>query len=118
MARRSKLLNQRIHAKRRAEERFGLKLNRDDYRELVLKIRGGKAEFLGRESLRLTHWAVEWSGQSMHAVYDSKRHNVVTVMYPGSTFASNGGEAPNWAKEADPRHATQEGWPPPVDRAL
>lgn len=95
----SKTVNQRFHAKRRASERFGLSLNRHQYRDLVRLIQGGKAEFIGRESLRLSHWLVTWEEKQMHVVYDSSRHTVVTLMLPGSIFHSNGMAAPAWYRD-------------------
>ena len=85
--RHTKTINQRFHAKRRARERFGLELNRQDLREIAGQIQNGKdARLLGQESLRLSHWMVSYQGTEMHAVYDKKRHQVVTFLPVGATF--------------------------------
>ncbi len=102
---------QRQHAKRRAEERFGLHLNRDDYRDMVRLVRSGGGKFVGRESLRLSHWEITWprgpEGVLMHAVYDSKRGTIVTVMPPSRDGAGDKltGEAPGWFREIEERRS-------------
>lgn len=76
----SKLKSERIHAKRRALERFGLELNRQDLRSIVDIIQKQQARFIERQSLRVTIWEVMYSGQLMRAVYDSKRKAVVSFL--------------------------------------
>jgi hypothetical protein len=105
----SKLHNERRHAKIRAAQRYGLTLNRHQYRAIVDKIRGAKAQFLGRESARLTHWAVEWEGRTLHAVYDSKRHAIVTFLPPGSEVRQVWDKAPEWFREVAACNSVTEG---------
>ncbi|HWR49899.1 MAG TPA: hypothetical protein VN428_02260, partial [Bryobacteraceae bacterium] len=101
----TKTISERIHAKRRCLERYGLNLNRHEYREVVQKIRDSKCEFVGRESLRLSHWRVEWGGQVLHAVYDSKHHAIVTFLPSGAERPGLGDKAPGWHREAMEREA-------------
>lgn len=68
------------HLKSRFKERFGLSLTKNLYKELKIFIISGKAKFLERESLRLTHFLVEnFKGKTFELVYDSKRNQIVTV---------------------------------------
>lgn len=78
----NKRIAQRIHAKRRASERYGLTLNRHEMRGIVTQIRRGKAKFLSRESNRLTHWIAKIHGNDTRIVYDSERHTIVTFLPP------------------------------------
>lgn len=75
-----KALAQRRHAKRRANERFGLTLNRHELQALTSAIRAGRFAFVERQSNRVTVWAGIVKGQSVCVVYDSKQHQVVTFL--------------------------------------
>lgn len=76
----SKKYSQRAHAKRRALERFGIELTKDVRRTLVQAIQKGEARFRARQSLRITHWIVEYQGKELPVVYDRQRHEIVTVL--------------------------------------
>ena len=83
----SKTRAQRIHAKRRMLERFGVIINRKDLREIALLIRNNKARFSCRKSHRITRWVIEnfYKLPPMVVVYDSKRNQIVTAIpYAGS----------------------------------
>lgn len=67
------------HAKRRAYERHGLEIKP---REIVRLIQSNKAFFVRRESNRVTRWRVEYEGQKLDVIYDSKHHCLVTVLSP------------------------------------
>lgn len=73
---------QRVHAKRRAAERYGLILNRSDLREIVLAIQRQQATFLFKESNRLTHYALDFQGKRVVVVYDKQRKTIVTFLPP------------------------------------
>ncbi len=85
---------QLAHAKRRLLARYGLTLDISDIRFLGGKIRrahttpaeasGVYPECLGRQSNRLTIWAVSYRGQVLTLVYDSIRHTIVTALPPGT----------------------------------
>ena len=78
-----KRICQRIHAKRRAEQRFGLTLNRRDMRQIVLNIQSGDVElarFISRQSNRVTLWNVRWDGNWYRVVYDTTRGTLVSVL--------------------------------------
>lgn len=73
---------QREHAKKRAMERYGLTLNREQYGELVKKIQRGNARLMQKQSLRVSVWEIEIRGFKVLVVYDKKRHNIVTFLPP------------------------------------
>lgn len=70
------------HAKRRANTRYGLDLTNNDLQEIVRLIKQQKAKFIERQSLRVTHWEVEYKGETLRAVYDKRRSQIVTFLPP------------------------------------
>lgn len=70
------------HAKKRAEERFGVKLNRDDLYNVSSAIRGQKAKFKQAISNRVTAWVITIpkTNEEAIALYDRKRHAVITFL--------------------------------------
>lgn len=73
-----KILN--AHAKRRAEERYGLNLNKEARHEIVQMIQSNKAEFVGKQSNNRTLWRVQYQDQSLNVVYDKARSTMCTVL--------------------------------------
>jgi hypothetical protein len=73
----SKAKAQKRHALHRSVERFGVAF---DFDEAIRKIQAGKAQFVRRQSLRVTMWKVEMAGKEVIAVYDKQRKTIVTVM--------------------------------------
>jgi hypothetical protein len=76
----TKLSCERLHCKRRALERFGLRLNRKDLINMVTLIKRGEGKFLKRRSNRVTLWKINYKDNDMIAVYDKLRNNIITVM--------------------------------------
>jgi hypothetical protein len=77
----SKAKAQKAHARRRAVERFGVLLTSEAEREIVEKIRAGRATFIRRESNRISLFGVIFVGQETVVVYDRLRGTVVTLMH-------------------------------------
>jgi hypothetical protein len=77
-----KKLAQRIHAKHRAQQRFGLTLNRHDLQRLVEQIQAGRARVIKRSSLRVSVLELAVDGVAIQVVYDHKRKNIVTFLPP------------------------------------
>jgi len=77
-----KRLNQRLHAKRRASERLGLTLNRNDFAELITMIQDGQSTLERKISLRQSVRRLEWRGREIRLilVYDCNRHQIVTFL--------------------------------------
>lgn len=78
MKKTSQILN--AHAKKRAEERYGLSLNHDQRREIVGMIQSNQAEFVGKQSNNRTLWRVQYQEQSLNVVYDKARNAMCTVL--------------------------------------
>ena|SRR3989344_2761338 len=70
----------RMHAKRRAFERYGITLNRHDVKQIVQMIRDGSGKFLRRQSRIRVHWEVEFRSVKMRVVYDSLRDEIITFL--------------------------------------
>ena len=73
-----KLINQRIHAKKRAFERYGLTLNRNDLQDIVNNIH--KAKLLSKTSNRVKVFEVLVKGVSCVVVYDRNRKSIATFL--------------------------------------
>ena len=76
----SKAQCEKIHAKRRAKKRYGVKLNRESYEELCNKISKGEANFVAQQTNTRSIYDVEYvdnSGDShlMRAVYRKAKEN-------------------------------------------
>lgn len=73
---------QRLHAQRRARERFGISLSNRMYGEWIRMIQEGTAIFVDRQSQRLTRWRVPINEEeSVVVVYDRNRKSIVTVLH-------------------------------------
>ncbi len=74
----NKSFNQRIHAKKRALERYGLKLNQELYEELSARARRAPVHL--RQSNRTTIRIIYYEGEFLKVVYDSHRHQIVSFL--------------------------------------
>jgi len=82
---------QRLHAKRRAAERYGVNLNHALHVALVAAIQAGRATFVRRQSQRVSHFDVTLpTGATARVVYDRQRQVLITVLPPE---ARDNGEA-------------------------
>lgn len=71
---------ERFHAQKRLSERFGLpKEYVSKARRLILN---GESEFIKAQSKRVQHHRIRLENREMIAVYDKKRKEVVTFMFP------------------------------------
>ncbi len=78
----TKKARERAHAKRRAKERYGWRLNRADLRALVDQIKTRQATLLKIYSLTRSKWEVSYQGQTAIVVYDKKRQEIKTFLPP------------------------------------
>lgn len=85
-----KHLAQRIHAKKRLQERMNVTVNRSDYRKLLDMILTGKAIYLGRRSNRISFFRLDIEPEPIKVVYDSKRKTIVTVFPLNMPMYANG----------------------------
>lgn len=68
------------HAKKRAEERYGISLNKEARHEIVGMIQSNRAEFIGKQSNNRSLWRVQYQDQSLNVVYDKARSTMCTVL--------------------------------------
>ena len=77
--------NQRIHAKQRAEERFGISLNRFVYAELVKQARAAVPIKL-QNRMRKVVTIVFPTGQTALAIYDWRHRTIITFLSEGMAY--------------------------------
>lgn len=71
---------QLIHAKKRATERFGVSLTKEDLRWMVFQIQSRKAEFKGKYSLTKSLFIVTVNGVKVPVIYDKQRQQIATIL--------------------------------------
>lgn len=76
----SKKLGQRAHSKRRAWERFGLKFNRDNLKEIVHLVQTQHGIHIQRASNSRSMWAIKYKGQKLYVAYDKNTKTIATIM--------------------------------------
>lgn len=84
--------NQIKHAKRRFKKRFDISLNENQYTQLINRIKKGQADFVKRQSNRVTIWDLEFEGHDIRVVYDKKTSAIVTALYPNQQLLEKIGE--------------------------
>ena len=75
-----KVYAERIHAKRRAEERLRVTLNRFDYADIVKQIIENRSVFVKKQTNRTSVHIVNVKGIESFAVYDRTRKAIVTFL--------------------------------------
>jgi len=81
--REDKTLTQREHFKRRLRERYGISINRHEYRDVVEWIQQADySDCLEKQSNRVTVWLVPIQGTNVPVVYDKHRHTAVSALPP------------------------------------
>lgn len=80
MKRNSKEYAQYRHAIRRAKERVGIDLTITEIRALVKQIQSGGAEFVNKQTNRVSVFKLTLHGKETLVVYDSSRHTIVTFL--------------------------------------
>ena len=68
------------HVSQRYTERVGVAPSRALITDLINQIQTGEAEFIRKQSNRVTIWRVPHDGSDLKVVYDKQRKMVVTVM--------------------------------------
>lgn len=77
---RRKKLGQSVHVKKRAIERFGITLNRDNLKEMVHMVQRQFGIFVLKISGSKTSWAIPYKNKKFYVVYDKNTKNIATVM--------------------------------------
>lgn len=73
---------QKIHAKRRALQRYSIELNKSLHKDWIHQIQNGVAKFVERQSNRISVYEILVEGKIIPVVYDKIRKNIVTVLPP------------------------------------
>lgn len=73
----SKAKAQRKHARKRSYQRLGFVF---DEKQAIADIKSQKAEFIEKQSNRVSVWKMEQDGTEFYAIYDKSRKTIVTVM--------------------------------------
>lgn len=76
----SKKMCEKIHAKRRAKERYDLSLNRHDLRKLIKLVQACKGIFIRKRSNRVSNWLINYQGKDLLVSYDKIRKTIITFL--------------------------------------
>lgn len=71
------------HAKKRAKERFGLKLTNKNHATIIASIQGGNATYIKEAHQNREMWLVTLLGRKIKVVYDPEKEEVITLMFLG-----------------------------------
>lgn len=79
---RSKAQSQRVHARKRLQQRYGLDYNRELRKELetIIHSNDDRKKIIQRQSLRVTHYEIIHIGHTFHVIWDHKRQEIVTFL--------------------------------------
>lgn len=80
--RRSKRRDQQRHTQQRALARTGLNIGPRQQELIVQKIASGNAEFVRKQSNRVSVFDVEYEEMTLRVVYDKHRKSLATIMTP------------------------------------
>ena len=78
--RRTKRDGQKIHAKKRALQRYGIDVNSKLLHELIKQIQSGKSNYLERKTHRISIHLVHYEGKSFKVAYDKTRQNICSFL--------------------------------------
>jgi len=76
----SKAIAQKYHAKRRFCQRLDHSLSEKEYQNLISQIQSGKAEFLERQSNRISLFHITIEDKAIIAVYDKNTSKITTFL--------------------------------------
>ena len=75
--------NERIHAKKRFEERYGLKINRHEYHELKKELGSRKYRFIKKVRGKSSVFFGVVKSVPTYIIYDKKQQEIATFLTPG-----------------------------------
>ena len=78
----SKKKSQRVHARRRFWERYGVNFTLDMEQRMLNKIRKGESRLIHTESNRTTIRTIELDNREFTVVHDKERKTIVTALEP------------------------------------
>lgn len=68
------------HFHRRFNQRVGRIITKSERQDIIKLIQTNRANFIERQSGRVTIWDVPSNGEFIRVVYDNKTKNVVTIL--------------------------------------
>lgn len=87
----TKKQNERVHAKRRALQRYGLNLTKTVRNQFKSKIQNNQGTFLYRRSRRISIWEIDYENNKYKVVYDTLRGEIVTFLPQEQTIGVQNG---------------------------
>ena len=85
---RERVRRQRVHAKRRANQRYGLELTTAEVESIVRKIQTSAAKPIRKISNQITEFEVTLKEEICRVVYDRRRHSIMTFLPPANQGAT------------------------------
>lgn len=73
---------QRVHAKNRLKERYGIEINRHDYIALCSMIQNNHGIFMVRQSRNRSIWVLRFQQKWLAVVYDKERKQIASFLPP------------------------------------
>lgn len=73
--------SEKLHAKKRAKQRYKIDLSHEEYEALCRQIRDGESIFVKKQSNTRTIHDVTYKNKVMRAVYDKLRKCIVTFLH-------------------------------------
>jgi hypothetical protein len=71
---------QRIHAKKRAKERYNLDINKELYRSFIDRVHDGRRIEVFRQSRRLVCYKIWHDEKDIYFIFDQNRNTIVTFL--------------------------------------
>lgn len=71
---------QKTHFKRRLKQRYGLNIGKEGIKKIIDMIKNGNAEFVEKQSNRISIFNVEYEEEKIRVVYDKNRKNLVSAL--------------------------------------
>ena len=76
----TKAQSERVHFKRRLRERYGMHINRHEYRNIVNRVKSGMSScILVQSNTRSVH-RIPYKDREIIAVYDKQRGELITAL--------------------------------------
>lgn len=76
----SKSKSQKVHTLRRCFQRYGFRLSKKGYADIVRQIQSGEARFVEKQSNRVSIFEVYCKGEKIMVVYDCTRKTIASFL--------------------------------------
>lgn len=71
----------RRHASRRAIQRYGMSISKEEHDQLVKQVQAGQTDCIEQQSHRISVHEAQMNGQTIRFAYDKKRGVIVTYLH-------------------------------------